>query len=416
MKQQYQGTIFFPIEIVNREYPGHILLATLLASLGLRVVIGHRESVNKIVGKAKNPGIIFFKGDDELRHLDSRYNRRPHIFVGQDPEAGIADESFVNFYNERPLLHRLQTASAYFAFGLDDYEFLRGRYVSGDAQIFNYGSPRTFLWGQDAASFFQPQIDQIRNHFKDFVLLTDSYFMPDVMSYARSLRDSTGLDVVLRPHPASDARKYFKDARYTPGIHVVTAFELIPWLRTAYATVSSGSTTSLEGWVANTPVVSDPTVMPTRGATPRLIVDRIALQPQHGETIGDGVMSAPQRWDHHRGQKELRDLVSRKVHPTSKSDIVAMANVIVKSATEEMAGSPQASSQWRAYLQLRDAFTKSDDKRFAGRLPPKRGGIKRPVIAMARVHRDVTWTCQTFGVGPVDVTRAGLNCFTLTKE
>ena len=53
--------VYFPIEIVSREYAGHMMLAARLASKGMNVAIGHKVPVKSFNAATNRPGVIFYK-------------------------------------------------------------------------------------------------------------------------------------------------------------------------------------------------------------------------------------------------------------------------------------------------------------------------------------------------------------------
>ena len=53
--------VYFPMEIIAREYAGHLLLAARLAGEGINVIIGHKVPVKSLTRSASEPGVIFYK-------------------------------------------------------------------------------------------------------------------------------------------------------------------------------------------------------------------------------------------------------------------------------------------------------------------------------------------------------------------
>ena len=85
--------VYFPIEIMSREYSGHLLLATELATRGRRAILGHKGPVAKVMRRASRGGLLFYKNTRLPSWSDDR-----HALVGQDPEAGISHADYADFY------------------------------------------------------------------------------------------------------------------------------------------------------------------------------------------------------------------------------------------------------------------------------------------------------------------------------
>lgn len=408
--------VYFPVEITTREYAGHVVLGTHLAARGLRVVIGHREIVNSLVAAADTPGIVFFKGDEELRTLKNQYRNPKLLFVGQDPEMGIVPPSFRDFYETRPVVQNVDTSSAYFCFGPEDFEFLSQRHP--EAPLHNLGSPRVWLWGPAGAHFFENEIERIRGRYGHFFLLIDSSTASfELVSKAAELARATGCQVVIRPHPASNAGEYARRAATVKGVNVETAFELNAWIRSSSVTVALGSTASFEAWFADVPVISDyrlagdSTARSPQGLTP----DLIALTPRLEESVFEAIPNARNRWDSHRARSDLAGVIARKVLEPEKIAVPAIADVIVDLAHEGFVtrGPGRARLRREIYSFAKASLRASDDFQFRYRSPQPRVPIKRSRITVSRAQRHVSWVSNHFNLPNVSVWRGGPNCIVI---
>lgn len=405
--------VYFPIEITSREYAGHVVLGAHLASMGMRVVIGHREIVNSLVAKADKPGIVFFKGDAELRAINPQYAKLPHRFVGQDPEAGIVLPTFEEFYNARSIMQNLETSSAYFCYGPADYRYLKIAHPK--APLHQHGSPRVWLWGEHGNSFYSEQINLIEKRYGAYILMVDSWAGTlEIVPVAAQLSRATGCKVVIRPHPAANAGEYARRARTVSGVSVETAFELNPWIRASVVTLAVGSTASFEAWFADKPVLSDDRMLGDAFARTReaLVADRISLAPNNFETLSEIVNAAPARWDTHRARDDLNDVVKNKLTLPQDVSIPAIAAVI-----STLVDSGFATSTPRRFDVRRERFRLaqssmwiSDETRFKFRPRQPRKQIKRSRVTLQRARSDVLWVVAHFGLPRLSVKQIGPNC------
>jgi len=289
--------VYLPIEIVKREYAGHLLLAVALASRGMNVVIGHKSNgVNKIAGMARRPGIVFYKSS-----LRDTYGRKGFISVGQDPETGLPYSDYDYFYRRRPELAGFGTSQAYFCYGTADYEFLKRVHPEASGALVLSGSPRAQMWGELGEAFYEPQVQEIRERYGKFVLFCSSEHRgnprnkqrledqaitlartvspllgsgADAREFAREqieqsrvisrsfleaairVAEESEFAVIIRPHPGEDWRPFSEAAAKCERLFVDAAYDLSAWVRAAHAVVQNGSTSAIESWAAGTPTVA----------------------------------------------------------------------------------------------------------------------------------------------------------------
>ena len=419
-------TVFFPIEISTREYPGHLLLATELADRGFVSVIGHKGPVGRLMRFYDAPAVLFYKGD--LREVYAHKN----IAVGQDPEAGIVFDDFEEFYVRRPFsLQRLDTSKAYFCYGPDDHEFLTGRHSELADKIYPTGSPRVELWGPAGARFFDRQVEEIRVRYGEFVLIassggrgnpialkelqqdrngpnaerireklaTDERRARLLATCARRITDDPGVNVVVRPHPAESWKRWKKDAASIPRLYVDSAYDLNAWVRAAAVVIQNSSTTAFEAWFAGTPVIAygessgDILGGDAQGRTP----NRIALPVTGEEDLVETLANVEARWDRHRSKQEPRNVIERKVYPPGSGSVQAIADVLV----DLVQGAPPPVIPRLGYEQRVRSFAAGLWERRAGR---ERLGRRRPPptkrwpLTVDRVGRDVEAASEILGL------------------
>lgn len=379
----------------------------------MRVVIGHREIVNALVAKADRPGIVFFKGDAELREINPQFAKMPHHFVGQDPETGIVLPTFEEFYKARSVMQNIDTTSAYFCFGPEDYRYLKNAHPT--APLHQHGSPRVWLWGEPGNSFYADRIHVIAKRYGNFILLVDSWAGTlELVPIAAQLARATGCKVVIRPHPAANAGEYARRARTVSGVSVETAFELNPWVRASAVTLAIGSTASFEAWFADKPVLSDDRLLGDAWVKARqpLVADMISLAPENDETLSETVESAPDRWAAHRARIDLNNIVRNKLTLPHEVSVPAIAAVISTLAHSDFSTSTPRRFDVRRepYRFAQSSMWYSDRIRFQFRARQPRKQIKRARVTLRRARSDVLWATEHFGLPRVSVRRIGPNC------
>ncbi len=267
--------IYFPLETAPREYSGHLLLGVALALRGFTATIGFKGSVVRAMKSATSPGVAFYKHEQRFSPLVARS-------VGQDPETGILQKNFEDFFARRKGLQTAENADAYFCYGRDDYDFLSE--ALPDANICLTGSPRVMLWGEAGKQFYADQIEQIRSRYGHFVLLAssgvrgnphraqleksgvlgperhrverDDAVAQEMLRAAQQISHELQRMVVVRPHPGEDLALWRSAALGEPLIAVETCFDLIAWIHAADVVIHRNSTAGIESVIAGVPTIT----------------------------------------------------------------------------------------------------------------------------------------------------------------
>ncbi len=397
--------VYFAIEITSREYGGHLLLAAELAARGRVVVIGHKGAVMRAVGRARRPGLLFYK-NARKPPWESRVD---HAFVGLDPEAGIVYDDFADFYANRSFFSPDSSSRAQFCFGPDDHDFLLDRFPEHHARYHLTGSPRVSLWGADGDRFYAADTAQIRDHYGDVLLFTSSggfthehylrrrgqdpqkawdeadhahHFLSRVLAAT----DATDLSVVVRPHPSDSWDAWNRAVAASPRLAVDTTFDLSAWTRAAVAVVQPGtSTAAFEAACAGVPAISTESTPQQANAATRI---------SHRRDTVEGVLEAifAARLGHLATlpDEQAARLLTRKLFHPLEGAAQRVADII-----DEVAPFDGASGLPRTRLRgLLNRRSRAETPRL-GRtsVPP----FKRDRILAERVERDVEAARQILG-------------------
>ena len=415
--------LYFPIEITTREYAGHVLLGTELASRGRTVVIGHKSQVKRIGRAAARCGVVFYKTTQIPDWADGH-----HEVVGMDPEAGIVFRDFADF-RLRQAIARDSRGCGQFCYGPDDHDLLTTEFPDLHHRIHLTGSPRVELWGTSGADFYSAASTRIQDHYGEFVLFTSSggfahekdlekqraepgatwdaadhahHFYLMALHAARS-----GFTVVLRPHPVDSWIAWQKTVADVPGIHIDTTYDLAAWTRVARAVVHPGtSTAAFEAVCAGIPAVSTQSKAKTNVATD---LSHLAHDADHLIRLltdaREGRLST-------FPSAEARLLLERKLLHPLEGATVRIADVLDTAVPFE--GPSGVRYQEHRFSGIRRRITRRrQPERTLGDHRPR--PYKRDPLFLETVERDVASCLRILGrTDDVRVRELDENCFALS--
>jgi surface carbohydrate biosynthesis protein len=414
--------VFLPIEIVPREYSGHLLLAVELASRGRRAVIGHKGPVARSMVRAERAGLLFYKND----RTPDWASGLPHARVGLDPEAGIVYERYADFHTRRGNIRGDSSTRAFFCFGRDDHDFLVGQYPGLADRFHLTGAPRVALWGPSGLRFHAADSAAIRARFGDFVLFASSggfrherllgregkqpdrswdaadhahHFLERALAVARE----SGLGVVVRPHPTDSWAAWHDVARHVENLEVSTAHDLAAWTRAAVAVVQPGkSTAAFEAVCGGIPAISTE-------SQPELT--NVATRISHRADTTAEVLALVERARSGSlpvlPDRSAEELLGRKLHHPIEGAAQRVADVL--DAVVPFEGS-SGLRRLRSPRRTRRG-RKQHDPLGSSEPPP----FKRPPLLLERVEQDVQTALEVLGRSDaVRVRPDGDDCFVLT--
>jgi len=171
-----ENGLFLPLEVVNREYIGKLLLGVEMAVRGMPVFIGHKKWVIQLALKATEPGILFYKDAGKDEGFMRRLKEKGFGLVAQDEEAGIIYREYVDFYNRRHSLAGIPALDKFYTWGSEEYEFLNNKfYRDRNTNILNTGAIKTVLWGDSGREYFAQHIADIKKRYGRFVIFISNF-------------------------------------------------------------------------------------------------------------------------------------------------------------------------------------------------------------------------------------------------
>lgn len=284
-------------EVAVRERDSKLLLATVAASRGHKVVVADKQTLLSAINRNLFSGAIFHTKSvtpDSQKISEHREILAKGLDVtSQDEEAGLANYGFEKFAQRRFGAESINQLAALFCWGPEDYSFLVSRYPECSEKIHLVGSSRADLWHHKASSVATtPQ----RFEFGNYLLVSSSFGMleaPIAQFFASEFssgyysRDLTmmkerfeyfsdtftlafafyeavvklcdlfpNLQIVFRPHPRESLALWSLFFGGLQNVHVTREGSSSDWVHHASALLHNGCTTAFEAQMAGKPVIS----------------------------------------------------------------------------------------------------------------------------------------------------------------
>ncbi len=284
--------LLLPVETLNREFDGKLLLALLAAERGWRVTIGKRSTVHDNLHRFPR-SIYFSKGlRSGNRSVFRLLTDLGHSIVALDEEGLVnATDEMILMKIDPEVLRRLRAA---FAWGENDARIYRIAAEPVGTPVIVTGNPRVDMLRPDLADYFAPEAAEIRRRFGRFVLFNTNFAMVNhfiesqtrfkvanwvpqekaaamksgfVAHKARLFEAFRELiprlaaavhphALVIRPHPSENHRTWADAAAGSENVHVVHEGTVVPWLHAADVLLHNGCTSAVEAAVVGTPALS----------------------------------------------------------------------------------------------------------------------------------------------------------------
>ena len=290
--------IYMYLEVSNRELDSKLLLATLAASKGHKVIIsGLSEIINGLKTGVLAPGIFHTKS---LTPSKKKINTHQEIINNKsvitsiDEESGISHFGYDEFIKGRYSDLTIDQSSAVFCWGSDDEENLKKTFYKRSHKIFKTGNPRVDLWRSILSDYWtKPK----RMPKKPFLLVSSNmestntktfyegikmhkaagyferdpglfrklfYHMSDdykkIYEFIEAIKylakNNNEFDIVLRPHPTENIKiwEFYLDG--IPNVHVIKEDSITTWVKNSFAVMHNGCTTAIETSISGKPLLT----------------------------------------------------------------------------------------------------------------------------------------------------------------
>ena len=289
--------IYLHCEISDWELDSKLLLATLAAAKGHKVIISNLSGIiNGLKTGVLAPGIFHTKSLTPSRSKIDRHQKiidKNSKITSIDEETGARND-YNQFVKGRYSDLTIEQSSATFGWGDEDVETLKKIYPKNSLKIIKTGSPRVDLW---KSFFFDYWIDPKGMPTKPFLLVSSNMGCIAMKSFEdnfKSVRDAgylqrdtglfknlfystaedykklyefidaikylaknnNGYDVVLRPHPEENIKVWEILLEGVPNTHVIRQDSITAWVKNAFAIMHNGCTTAIEAEVSGKPLLT----------------------------------------------------------------------------------------------------------------------------------------------------------------
>jgi surface carbohydrate biosynthesis protein len=292
MTRQIPRTFIIPVETLNRELDGKLLLALHAAKRGLKPIIGGRTAINEALPSL--PQSIFLSKGVRVsnRLMFWAAEQLGHIIVALDEESLVRyhDEALFMMYDKATF----NRPRILFAWGRDNAELWRSFPGYGGAPIVASGNPRADMLRPEVRAFYADDVARIASRYGRFALFSSNFsfvnhYIPDFTRFRvtgdasaeRSGEILTGIkahkktlfdaflrlipdlaraiapaNLVIRPHPSENGATWQAAAQGLGNVDVVHEGPIAPWLMAAGVLVQNGCTSAVEAALLGTPAVS----------------------------------------------------------------------------------------------------------------------------------------------------------------
>lgn len=291
--------LIFPMEIIERELNGNLLLASEAVRRGWNVILGTKRTIFDAANDIPN-GVIYLKSImaceiNNMRNL----KKAGHKLVCLDVE-GLVYTSPEEFVTTRLCADTLAELECAMFWGDCQKEAASLAYPQFSQKFFTTGTPIVDFWRPIHHDFYKDQVAELKKKYGPYILLPSSFasvnhYMGEKGNTEIITRDEivneserkeffkfwaeyeshvSGIfhkfldflpklsaafpqhKVIIRPHPSESHEKWKEAARGLANVTVLFEGGVSPWLLGADAILHWGCTTGVEGYLMNRPVVA----------------------------------------------------------------------------------------------------------------------------------------------------------------
>lgn len=339
-------TVYFCIELKNRELDSTILLASKLVNEGFRCYIGTHASIFTLLKTKKSAsGIFFDKGTLPLERMKwIREKCEAIVILDQEFSPASTDPlAELTGWPSRIYPGTEKLIDKYFCVGPKNYSAALRRFDNDLNKVVMTGWPRVDIWRWYGASIYAAEIAKINNTYGDFLLFISSFgvstdpLMTNPNSGYISTSDSRYLGaistikqwdsdqefpkVVVRPHISEDVRIWMRTLSGVTKTFISKNSNVTPWVLASSGVIHSGSTVSLEAKLA--------------GKTVGLLTDSTKINSSNLTSVAsDYIINKEGRADIIGKECELSDFVFLESEPAINRIVKEMKKIDPRSESK----------------------------------------------------------------------------------
>jgi surface carbohydrate biosynthesis protein len=284
--------IVIPVETLNREFDGKLLLALCAHERGFKPIIGGRTEIHRRI--ADLPSSIYVSKGIRIgnRVALSLLQKLGHLIVALEEEGLVRfpDEAYFMMLDPKTF----NRAAILYAWGHDNAELWRRFPKYRDTPIVEAGNPRMDMLRPELRDFYAADVADLHRRFGRFVLFNSNFsvvnhFIPGFQRFrvaghaqtGKSDEIKTGIynhkailfehfkrllpdlsaalrpyNLVIRPHPSEKLQTWKDAAQSLPNVHVLYEGPVAPWLMATSALVHNTCTSAIEAAIVGTPALS----------------------------------------------------------------------------------------------------------------------------------------------------------------
>lgn len=288
--------LIVPMEIVERELEGKLLICAEAVRRGWGCIIGTKRAVNDAAAHLPN-GVVLLKSIiiSELPQMQ-KYKARGHKLACLD-EEGLVQNSLSHMVTLRGTAETLEPLDGFLLWGKVQRDAFAEKYPQFAHKFHVVSNPRADVWGKRKYhALYAEEVAAIRARFGDYFIIPTSFgsynhfmgkagamsiykvdkmitkedykFLDDYRRYVKNIyygfidlmaplsAQFRDMNIVVRPHPSENRRPWDALARKFKNVHVTFEGSVTPWLLASKAIIHCGSTTAVEGHLLGVPVIS----------------------------------------------------------------------------------------------------------------------------------------------------------------
>lgn len=298
-RNQARKLVLLPVELKNREFHAHVLLASHLVQRGYRVVIGSHAAVFSYIRamNANTLGGVYLDKSTQIHEVSKFISAGNTVMLILDQELSPIQNGLGVYAKRNVVKERLYKNTEEFIDGF----FTVGPQISSIAKkvlpahkVIETGWPRFELLEHHAEAIYDSEIKGIQDKFGDFCLFVSSFSLLQSIDRCRTLEPIAKLGwitdtfdekwwqnqwvqlekfidtlkewrrlgftqtIVIRPHLYEDLDSWKDLVKGISGVHVVKKGEINSWLFAASSVLHRGSTVSIQSALINKPTYSLP--------------------------------------------------------------------------------------------------------------------------------------------------------------
>ncbi|MFQ5566623.1 MAG: surface carbohydrate biosynthesis protein [Paracoccaceae bacterium] len=285
-------SLLLPVETLNREFDGKLLLALHAVERGWQATVGKRSKLHD--NMQRFPRSIYFSkdfraGNESMFRILSGLG---HTIVGLDEEGLVNTSDEMLLLKMEPVV--LDHLRAAFAWGENDARIYRLAGSLAQKPVVVTGNPRGDLLRPELAPYFSSEVAKIREKYGQFALFNTNFALVNhfianltrfkladwvaedkaeemksgLLGHKARLMDAflrlvPGLaehlhphPLIIRPHPSENRQTWIDATSGLANVHVVHEGNIVAWLAAANVLIHNGCTSAVEASVLGTPALS----------------------------------------------------------------------------------------------------------------------------------------------------------------